>query len=288
MGHMSGNAQKAKRLIVGSLREPFLHFLLLGAAIYGIASAFPSNAERYRIRLGKREESDLARTYLRQFGNAPTEAQLHELVDHRIREEIFFREGVDLGLDREDEIVRRRVAQKFEFLQQDRTIVREPDESELRAWFVAHRELYSEPERVSFTHIYFSPDKGGPEAASKRAAETLASLADGPADRAPERGDAFPDQYDYAVLSLAEVKRIFGEFPVAEALFRVPAGTWAGPFRSGFGEHLVRVIGRVPGQVTVFSDIREKVRADWLEDRSRAENAIAFGKIKAQYSVVRQ
>lgn len=285
---MRAAAEKGKHLVHKILREPFLHFLVLGAAIYGIAETVSGNPERYRIRLGKREETDLARTYLRQFGNAPSDGQLRDLLDHRIREEICFREGVDLGLDREDEIVRRRIAQKFEFLQQDRTIAREPAESELRDWFIAHRDLYSEPERVSFTHIYFSPDKGGLEAAAKRAAEALASLADEPADRAPERGDAFPDQYDYAVLSQAEVKRVFGESPIAEALFQVKPGIWAGPFHSGFGEHLVRVIGKEPRQVTVFSDIREKVRGDWLENRRREENAAAFDKVKSLYTVVRQ
>ncbi|MDB5105905.1 MAG: hypothetical protein JWP91_3594 [Fibrobacteres bacterium] len=284
--HSARPRGKAAKVLRTALREPLVHFILAGAVLYGLSTRFAGDGDRHLIRMGDAEEERIARNFANQYGTAPSEAQLKDLIGREIREEVLFREGKELELDKGDEIIRRRVAQKFEFLQLDRVAAREPADVELMEWFASHRGRYAEPERATFTHIYFSPDRGGPEAARRRAEAVLAALRESGTERAPGLGDRFPDQYDYAGVDRMAVARIFGESPLVDGLFAARTGRWAGPYHSGYGEHLVRIASR-QAPVAVFSQVRDKVRADWLADFRQAGNDKAFAAIQARYRVVR-
>jgi peptidyl-prolyl cis-trans isomerase C len=116
---------------------------------------------------------------------------------------------------------------------------------------------------VSFTHIFFSPDKGGDAGARERASAVLAQLT-GSITRAPERGDNFPDLYDYTGFGPSEASRLFGATPLAQALFTAPTGRWVGPYQSGYGWHLLFISARRPPQTPPFDSVRDQVRADRL------------------------
>jgi parvulin-like peptidyl-prolyl isomerase len=269
----------------GVLREPLWPMLLAGGVLAWLGGAFAPAPDRYRIRLGDEDQERLAQNFLRQYGTTPTEAQLKDLEANFIRAAIEYREGIDLGLDQDDAIVRRRVGQKYEFLQQDRIAEREPDDKELLEWYAAHRERYAEPERVTFTHVFFAADRGGEAEARKRAEKALEDLRASGAERAPGRGDAFADAYDYAALDAGAARRTFGATELPKALFKIPVGRWEGPYASGYGIHLVRVTGKKSPQ-TVFSEVRAKVRQDWLDEFRRRENERAFANVSARYKVV--
>ena len=127
------------------LREPLLHFFVLGALVFAAARYFDSDASRYRIDAGPGQRARLETTYRQQYGVAPSAEQLQYLLNQYVRSEILFREGLAMGLDRDDEIVRRRVVQKIEFVNQDLDLDAEPDEAALVGYFKRHETRYSAP-----------------------------------------------------------------------------------------------------------------------------------------------
>ena len=150
-------------------REPFVHFLLLGAALFLASETVEHFATQYRVVVTPERVARLADTYRQQFGQEPSATQLKTLVDNYIKEEIEYRESTALGLDRDDEIVRRRLVQKYEFLQQDLQTLEDPSEQTLRAFYAAHAPNYGQPATRGFTHSL-------PEAASLPFTNTLKTL----------------------------------------------------------------------------------------------------------------
>lgn len=283
----AGLAAAAGRLAARAVREPLLHFVLAGLALYALAVHHREQSSLYRIVVTPERASRLADDYRQQFGAPPTPAGLQALVDKYVDEEVLFREGIAMGLDRDDEIVRRRVVQKMQFLEQDLAAPREPSEPTLEAYYQAHLARYAHPGRITFTHIYFSPERGGDEAARRRAVAALARLTDA-VPRAPDRGDAFADLYDYAGFGQAQARRLFGDSDLARRLFQAPAGHWVGPYRSAYGWHLIRIRSATASETPPLSEVRDQVRADLIAADGIEANRKSFAALKARFTVVRQ
>lgn len=247
------------------LREPLLHFLLLGALVFGAAQLFGEDRQ-YVIDAGAAQRARLASIYQQQYGTPPSASQLDSLLDQYVRSEILYREGLALGLDRDDEIVRRRIVQKLEFVNQDAATPAAVSDEEARQFFDAHRNKYATPQTVSFEQLYFSPDLAGDAAAHERAAHALAALQKG---ARPSGNDVFPDGASFQALERDGLDRIFGASPFSEVTFATaPLGSWVGPYRSGIGWHLLRVVSRSPARPAAFKDVRARVVADLNLDAS--------------------
>ncbi len=264
------------------LREPLLHFMVLGALVFVAARALDSDAGRYRIDAGPEQRARIATTYLQQYGVKPTESQLRYLLDQYVRSEILFREGLALGLDRDDEIVRRRVVQKIEFLNEDTDAI-DASDGDLERFFASHQSRYITPAAVSFTQVYFSADPRGEVDAHRRADAALALLRKG---AAVATGDVFDGGTDLAGLNNPDAQRLFGDSQLSAALFSAPAGEWAGPFRSAFGWHLVRISQRDPAQVPALASVKDRVRADYLTAERDRRNEEEFKRLAAKYHIV--
>ena len=269
-------------------REPFLQFLALGLLVFLARGWSGGTPERYHVTIGPADVRRLATGYEWQFGRPPTAAELGHLVDRHIEEEILYREGVALGLDRDDEIVRRRVVQKLQFLQEDTALVPEPDDAALRAFRARHADRYREPARATFRHRYFSPDDDGPAAARARAAAAIAPLANDAAATSLPAGDPFPGRDRYAAIDAAGLARIFGDSELSRTLFALAPHRWHGPLQSGYGWHLVFVDTLEPARERPFADVRDRIRADYLDERRQAINDAALAAIKARYVVYRR
>jgi hypothetical protein len=269
------------------IREPLLHFLLLGALIFALGDMRSAGDKQYRIVVDKARIAKLAQTYAQQFGGPPSPAMLRTLTDNSINEEILYREGMAMHLDQDDEVIRRRVVQKVQFLEQDLNPPAAPSDAALRSFYDSHSSLYTAAPRLTFTHIFFSSDKGGDAEARRRALAVLASL-DGHVTRAPQRGDTYPDLYDYSSIGPEEAARLFGQTDMARAVFNAPAGKWSGPFRSGYGWHLVYVSATQPAHLMPFEQVRDQVRSDYQADAQVQANQRNFAELKARYTVVRQ
>ena len=284
---MDGNSHAAAETQagrIGLLREPLLHFALIGAAIFAVSLFLGRNDARYSIDIGAADIARIVSGYQRQYGAPPSPVQLRALIDADIKQEIYFREGEALGLGRDDEIVRRRVAQKFEFLQQDAAAPPEPTDADLQNWYETQRDAYVRSERRSFDQIYFAMDKRG-EAAAQAAAEK--ALADISAGKPAPAGDAFPGPSVMRLTSRDEIMRLFGGQALATGVFAGEPGKWAGPYRSGFGWHLVRVSEVEPGGPMTYEEARDDVRADWLEVQGDAQARAAYEALMAKYKITR-
>jgi hypothetical protein len=265
------------------LREPLTHFVLFGVLIFLVAHAIEESSKRYTIDVAPADVTRIVTSFEQQYGSEPTQAQLTTMVDNYVREEIYLREALALGLDRNDEIVRRRLAQKYDFLQQDMAVPREPSEQQLKTYFDAHRAEFAVPERRSFDQIYFSADQRGDGAARELAESALTRLLYGQA----ATGDEFPGPPVVSNLSLEETGRLFGGDSFAPRVFDAPQGRWIGPLRSGFGWHLVHVSQVTPAKVRSLDEARADARLAWIEADRLARNRVGYDALLARYTVNR-
>jgi hypothetical protein len=264
-------------------REPLTHFVLLGALIFAAADWIEARSTRYAITVSDGDVTRIVNSYRQQYGADPAPVQLRTMIDNQIREEILLREGLALGLDRNDEIVRRRIAQKYEFLQQDNAVPRRPSENELAAWFADNQARFALPERRSYAQVYFSIDQRGEEAARALTSAALTQLNGGKR----VAGDPFPGPQSVGALSEADTSRLFGGDKFARQVFRSPVGRWVGPLRSGFGWHLVRVEAIEPGRGRNLDEVRAEASAAWSEADRAARNAERFAELRSRYKVTR-
>lgn len=267
------------------LQEPLLHFVLLGALIFAVnAWRAPRRAAQdatAQIEVTATVVERLRAGYERQFGRSPEEEELRGLVTAHIREEVLCREALALGLDRDDTIVRRRLAQKMEFLTDDITSAAEPDEAALAKFFAENAARYARAARVSFRHVYFSKEKRGADAETL-AREALASLAKGASDEA--MGDAFLHGFEFAERESEELAALFGpDFPAR--LATLPPGAWQGPVASSYGLHLVRVEARAEARPVALDTVRPTVVRDFNDERRRTANREIFERLRERYQV---
>lgn len=269
-------------------KEPLLHFLLAGAllfAVYGWLNPDTAAPDSRRIEITPGVVQGLEEAWTRQWRRAPEPEEMAGLIENYIREEVFYREAISLGLDQGDTIIRRRLAQKMEFLTEDLGIQAEPTDGELQIFFNERRDEFAEPARLSFRHIYFSPDKRGTNARGDAELE-LASLQITDSPEAGERGDPFLMQSEYLGLTQRDTSQLFGaEF--GAAVFELAAGSWQGPVESGFGWHLVRVTGQQARQVPAFDTVRDQVRLEYDYERQRTAREAVFQNLRGRYEIVR-
>jgi parvulin-like peptidyl-prolyl isomerase len=268
------------------LHEPLLHFLLIGALIFAGFNFLgpPANKgdQGDRIVLTEDDLRQLAVQWLAQGRPPPSPDQMRSLIDDKVNEEILFREAMALGLDKNDEIIRRRLAQKMDFLAEDVAALAVPSEAELKSWFAQNSARFALPPRVSFRHLYFSLDRG--PTARDAAAAALAKVADKP-ELTTAAADAFMFQDYYAEKTPEQVTREFGP-DFTKAVFRLEPGAWRGPVLSGYGWHLIFVRALGPGRVPAFEEVETDVKAAWLDEKQRELKRSALEAMRARYTVV--
>jgi len=282
-------AVAGRRSILRSvLREPLVHFLLLGALLFALdAWLRPGGAPAAdtAIRVGEARVRSLSQNFARVWQRPPTRMELEGLIEDHVREEVLVREALALGLDRDDAIVRRRLRQKMEFVSDETAALAVPTDQDLAGYLAANPEAFTTPGRVSFAQVYLDPARRGPklEADAKR----LLGQLNGPGHRADPAalGDALrllETRYDD--LPQFELERLFGE-AFAKALFEQPIGTWVGPVASGYGQHLVRVESKQPGGVAALADVRPLVEREWANARRKALGEAYYARLRAKYRV---
>lgn len=280
-----------RRLAARLVRDPLFHFLVAGVAIFAAYDAFSPaaqpSADPMRIELSKDDMKQLALVQLSQGLPLPDAEELHRLGEERALQRILAREAVAFGLDRDDEIVERRLAQKMDFLLADLSQLNPPSHDELAAWYAAHAAQFTLPARASFRHVYFSPDNRGGAAAEAAAAAALPGIAGLPAASPALAGvgDRFMFQDYYGGRTEEEVGKEFGP-GFAKALFAAKPGAWSGPIRSGYGWHLVYVDSLKPARVPALDVVEADVRAAWTDERYKAIRQRAEDDMRARYTVV--
>lgn len=264
------------------LREPLLHFFVLGVflfVLYGLVSD-QSGRSADEIVVDQTRVAGMIATYEKTWRRQPTELELQGLIDAWVREEILYREGVAVGFDLNDPIIRRRVSQKMSFVA-DGMVPRTPTDEELNAWLRQNIGDYQIPARYTFRQVYIDPQRHSDDLDAVTA----------------DIGDALLDGVDPGSLGDAsllidtvsdaatdDVIRVFGtEF--ADALREVTVGSWQGPIRSGYGLHFVWVDAFEPSRDPMLDDVRAAVERDLLSDRSREINEAFYDALRERYTV---
>jgi hypothetical protein len=282
-------------------KEPLFHFLLIGAVLFGVYAwrnrGAPSETKTRQVRVSEDDVLWLKENWAKQWQREPTRDELRGLVTEFLKEELLAREAREMGLDQNDIVVRRRLAQKVEFLVQDTAQLVEPTEDDLRKFYASHPERFSEPARVSFTHIYFSREKRKDAAADAKAALVYLRDPQPPARHSPgegestrnpqpsELGDCLLLDSDFPEVDQQAVAGQFGE-KFATVVFALPAGSWHGPIESGYGLHLVRVLSQTPARQREFARVRLQVLDRWREQRQQESNRGYFAALLKKYDVV--
>lgn len=267
-------------------REPLVHFLILGAGIFFISGLLRNpeadKADRIVVTAGHIEQ--IVEGWSRTWQRPPTPQELEGLIEDYIREEIFCREALVLGLDRDDTIVRRRLRQKVEFLSEDMIGVKEPEEEDLRRFLESHPDTFRIGAKITFSHIYFNQDRRG-EAIRNDAEYLRAKLVKGNNEvDSNEVGDPFPLPHDFEMLPEDEVVKLFGQ-EFAAQLLKLGLNTWSGPVESGYGIHLVFIHERTVGHIPDLSEARETVKREWLAaQRSKAKETF-YQRLRNRYTV---
>lgn len=201
-----------------------------------------------------------------------------------VREEVAYREALELGLDTDDTIVRRRMVQKMELLAQDLALMADPTEDELRQFLAERPEEYRLPDRISFTQVYFSVDRRG-SAAEQDASALLSRLQSGEADAVEiaELGDPLMVPAEFYRASPAEIERVFGA-RFAEAVFDLGEG-WHEPVPSPFGLHLLHVTELADGTDPAYEDVRAVLVRDFNLQRTETAKERLYEGLLAGYEV---
>jgi peptidyl-prolyl cis-trans isomerase C len=284
------SAEPVPSLLRRWLREPLLHVLMIGATLFVVYYALNPRAgqrqDSNRIAITADDLAQIRLAWMAQWQRPPTPEEMRNLLDGKIREEVLSREAMALGLDQDDTIVKRRLAQKMEFVMEDASALREPADDELRRWFAQNARRFATPSLVTFRHLYFSPDLRGARARDD-AMEALRKLADKP-EESPELAglsDPFMFQDFYAERSRDQVANIFGT-TFAQALLGLEQGKWQGPVESGLGWHLVWVESTMPGRVPGFEEAEATIKSEWSDEQRAEAKRKMFDHMKARYQIV--
>jgi hypothetical protein len=269
------------------VREPLLHFLLLGAALFlwYAWSGGGSGPGSSRIVLTAGQIDYLVTGFERTWQRPPTESELKGLIDDWVKEEIATREAMAMGLDRDDVVLRRRLRQKLEFLVEDVVDQAPATDADLEAWIAAHADAYRTEPSVALRQVYVSFDRRG-EGAQAEARRLLAELERrGPEAPIEDLGDALMLPPELPLAERREVASVFGtEF--AGTVVALEPGRWSGPVRSGFGLHLVLVTERRDGRLPALEEIRTAVERDFTVERRRRQLASLYERLLEKYTVV--
>ena len=260
------------------LKDPLFLFLAIGAALFAV-DAWRTSLDDNVIRVGALDVARLQDQWAAQMDRLPTAEELSALVDAHVREEMLVREALAMGLDAGDVIIRRRLAQKLTFLTEDLALLEPATEAELQAFFQDNIERYRIAARMTFSHIYFSPDRR--DAAEADAAAAKAAITDA---NWRTQGDPFMLRRTYAHVTVADVRKDFG-VAFATALEGLAGGGWQGPVESGYGFHLVRIEGRTPSRLPTFSEMTRRVADDFDANRRNLANERYHQELRAQYRV---
>jgi peptidyl-prolyl cis-trans isomerase C len=274
------------------LREPLLHFVLIGSAIYLLFGLYgqpeidETIVDKNTIIVTKGEVDWLAESWKKRWNRDPTKEELLGLVKAHLKETVLYREAISMGLDKDDTIVRRRLAQKLTFLTQDLIKPEPPTDDELRAYFKQHIDHYRIPDLLTFAHVFLDPDKRGDQTlvdAEKLKAELIANSKT--PDASSDLGDRFMLQSYYPERSEADLSKLFGK-EFARSIMALEAGTWHGPVLSGYGTHLVYVRERHEFEPPAFAEVSDRVRENFENEKRKQLNDEYIASLLSRYKVV--
>ena len=262
--------------------EPMLHFLLIGVALFAVhRMRTAGDSADTRIAITEGVVDDLVTQHTAARGRPPSAAELRHLIDQYVRDEIVYREGVALGLERDDIVVKRRVRQKLEVMVEEEAATAPPTDADLAAYLNANHERFSQPSVMTFQQVFLGPVTAR-QAIQRVRAATGGRVSDGfdpvglgqPTLLVPGMTRTESDL----------IARSFGAAFVS-ALEQAPLGKWAGPIESEYGAHYVRVSERTLSVMPQLSEVRAQVVREWENDRRQRARDDSYARMRRKYEV---
>ena len=264
-----------------------LYFLLLGAALFVLFQMVsddefgdPDQLEEIIVSEGRIQS--LVLDFEKTWQRPPSRQELDSIVESYVREEVFYREALALGLDRNDPIVRRRLRQKLEFLSEDLAALVEPEDSELQAFLDANPDTYRQSSQFSFLQVYLNSSQRGQNARAD-ARDLLVKLQSDSIDM-DSAGDSLMIEQRFVNQSERDIERTLGS-QFLQGLREIPTGGWQGPIVSGFGLHLVYISERIDGEIPRLHEVRDQVFRDWASERRKQTNEAIYEELRKRYTV---
>lgn len=272
------------------LREPLLHFFIIGAAIfavyYGVNQGNKlSDRTSFDILVTKGMVESLGDNFTRVWSRNPTEKELQGVIQDYIQEEVLYREALALGLDKNDTVIRRRLRQKMEFLSDEILQQYEPAEEELKTYFEQNKKLFEQEAQFSFTQVYLNPEKHK-KTLDQEVAKLLRRL-ESKEDGADvnQLGDTILLEPTYDKSSYGVITGLFGK-TFADEMLKLPPGKWEGPIHTGYGVHVVFLRERIDSGTPEFKEVRGDVRNHWLTVHRKEAEIATFREMTKRYNVV--
>jgi parvulin-like peptidyl-prolyl cis-trans isomerase-like protein len=263
------------------LAEPMLHFLVIGITVFAAYRWMaPGDSGGRRIVITQGVVDDLVTQHVAVRGREPSTTELNYLIESYVRDEILYREGVRLGLERDDIVVKRRVRQKIEMIAEEDASTRAPSDADLSAYLVANQARFVQPAIVTFEQVFIGESTSGPGVHA--VAFTREALRKGGDPEELGKPTLLPHQMTRTPADL--VARDFGA-SFAAALEKVPVGEWVGPIDSSFGAHYVRVSDRTPAVAPQLAAVRDHVVREWENERRQRARNDAYTKMRGEYQV---
>ena len=264
------------------LAEPTLHFVLIGIALFaGYRWMAPIDSEGQRIVITRGVIDDLVTQHVAARGREPSSTELNQLIESYVRDEILYREGARLGLDRDDLVVKRRVRQKIEVMAEEEAATQAPSDADLAAYLLANQARFAQPAVLTFEQVFLGQATSGAEVV-KAVSVTREALRRGIGPGELGTPTLLPLRMTRTPADL--VARDFGD-AFAAALEKLPLGEWVGPVHSSFGAHYVRVSDRTPAAAAELAAVRDHVVREWENERRVRARAEAYARMRAGYDV---
>ena len=259
------------------MREPLVHFLVAGLAIFAVLSwrVQPDDPASRVIDLSREDQARLSVNFAEVMGRPPTQAELDALIQRWVREEVLYREALRLGLEEGDAVVRKRLAQKMDVIAASAADAEKPDNATLAKWLRDHPDRFAQDMQLTFDQLYFT---------SRGRAVVARTLLEGGADWT-KVGDAISLPAHFDAASRMTVSDEMGPDFAAALEGLEPAMAWHGPIESALGWHLVRLSAKQPGVLPPLSAIRARVEDDWRAETGRARQEAAYRTLRSSYTV---
>ena len=269
------------------LKEPIIPFLMVGAALFGLQAFWSPGGSQgsAEIVVSDEQAATMVKAFVRTWQRPPSQEELQRLFDDHVRTEVLVREAMALGLDRNDTIVRRRLRQKMEFVNEGELKLSLASNQELQGHLMAHADRFRSEPLVSFEQVFLDPARRGDRLNRDAAAFKAQLNSNGQGLNPSALGDPLAMiESRWSEERRSELVAQFGA-TFTDALLEQPRGSWVGPIPSAYGMHLVRVSSVKPGALPPLEQVLDAVQRDWQADQRQDQQKELYRQLLAKYSV---
>lgn len=264
------------------IKEPLIHFLLIGLSIfilYGIVGE--SESDENTIVFNSYDLNNILSKWELQWKRPPTEEELKNSIEQNIKQELFYQEALKMNLDHNDEIIKRRLSQKMEFLSNDLVNMQPPTEEELKAFYNSNKSNYLSNFSFTVHQITFSYDNHNSPLYQSKSALNTVNITE--LESLKNKGDNMPYPSYFENSDENQIRRSLGK-EFVDGLKKSELNTWIGPIKSGFGYHLVYITDKKEPEPIPFQQIKDRIQNDFNYQRQQEMDASLFNEIKKQYT----